>query len=217
MASEAVADLLKGLDDDLLGYISSVVEDMSENEKKNYVELSQVISPFLIDCGFADEEKSEELCKKIASKYFMIRIILCFNLHSLKFLVAFGGSGYVKGGLTSVDIEEAPELLNAPVRMIDNSGLQPVEATYGGAIISDRNDESVGGGASLHNPLFDIKHVPLTQKVIRRMKKENEQLQRMLKIEAALEAQRRAEMAQVKPFSYYLKTTAIPLLRSFSI
>ena len=115
--------------------------------------------------------------------------------------VAFGGSGYSKNGSNATELEESPILLMAPVRMIDTSGLQPLKATYGGAIISEHDDEALqskgGSTVSLHNALLDIKQVPLTQKDIRKLRKESEQLQRMLKIEAALEAQRRTEMAQV--------------------
>ena len=163
---------------------------MTEKERQNHLELSGAISPFLVDCGFcSDEEAADELCKKIA--------------------VAFGGSGYTKKGASTIDMDEVPVLLNSPVRMIDNSGLQQVKATYGGAIISDTDFSDVSSTTTaLHNAVLDIKQVAVTQKQIRRQRKESEALQRMLRIEAAMEAERRAEMAAARMAAIKASRTA---------
>ena len=181
-SSDEILNLyLKGLDDDLLEYIISVVDELSTDDKKNSSSLYDVIAPFLIDSGLADENSAQELCKKIS--------------------ISFGGSGYKPVQNSKYDSDaEVPMLLTAPIRMIDNNSinLQPTKATYGGAILGDSCVEDT-------NTMMDMSSVPTTQKQLRKMKKENEHLNRILKAEAAAEEQRRldllvARMAAIKVY-----------------
>ena len=174
-----LSNFIKGLDDDLLEYLVSAVEDMSIDERRNHQSIQEVISPFLVDSGTVDETGAEDLCKKIS--------------------IAFGGSGYKNSVLKNES--DAPLLLSAPVRMIDNSGLQPVKATYGGAILGDSTVED-------SNSLMDITNVPTTQKQVRKMRRENELVQRILRAEAVAEEARRLEiqaarMAAIKARNHY--------------
>ena len=190
---------LANLECDILEYVISVVEGMTENERKNHMILIEVIAPFLVDSGFSDETGSEDICKKLA--------------------VVFGGSGYCKSTL-SLPEEEAPTLLSAPIRMIETSGLQPVKATYGGAIIADTIGDieqgvavfsqlghSVGSTPS-HNANLDIKSVATGAKDLRRQRKESEKLSRILQAEAAAEAERRKEFAAARMAAIRASRTA---------
>ena len=77
---EVIQGHLKGLDDDLMSYIVSILEDMSLDERKSNETLQETISPFLLDSGFCDsEEDATTCCKKIS--------------------VSFGGSGYKSSGI----------------------------------------------------------------------------------------------------------------------
>jgi hypothetical protein len=90
-----VEPILSGLDADLLAYVVSVLDTMTEHERKNYLLLMETISPFLVDSGFSsDDTEAAEICKKIA--------------------IAFGGSGYGKSA-AAVEEEDGPALLAAPV------------------------------------------------------------------------------------------------------
>jgi hypothetical protein len=71
--------------------------------------------------------------------------------------------------------------------MIDNSKLQQTKATYGGALLGATSVEDSNG-------LMDITNVPTTQKQMRKMRRENEYLQRILRAEAAAEESRRQEL-----------------------
>eukprot|EP01041_Mallomonas_annulata_P013718 gene13718-29174_t len=168
--SSVLSTYIVGLDNDLFEYVTSVVEDMSAEERKNHNSLNEIISPFLVDSGIIDESGAEDLCRKIA--------------------VAFGGSGYktVPSNNKTIENDDIPILLSAPVRMMDiNSSLQTTKATYGGAILGDSAVED-------SNNLMDISVVPTTQKQMRRMRRDNEQLQRILRTEAAAEEIRRQEL-----------------------
>ena len=73
----------------------SVVDGMTDSERKNYLILKEVIVPFLVDSGFAEEAASEDICKKIAIK--------------------FGGSGYAKSTLSMPGVYRNPLLTFVPV------------------------------------------------------------------------------------------------------
>mmetsp|Transcript_9168 Transcript_9168/g.9238 ORF Transcript_9168/g.9238 Transcript_9168/m.9238 type:complete len:786 (+) Transcript_9168:135-2492(+) len=173
--SQVLSSYLQDLDPDLLDYVTSVVDDMSIDERKNHNTLQEIIAPFLIDSGIVDEIGAEDLCKKIA--------------------VSFGGSGY-KNALVITEEPETPILLSAPIRMIDHTLLQPIKSTYGGARLGDTSAEECNG-------LMDISALPTTQRQLRRMRRDNEQLQKILKAEAQAEEERRnillkARMAAIK-------------------
>lgn len=186
MSSFSIEDImkenLKGLDEDLLQYITLVVEEMSVDERKSQKALNEVISPFLIDSGLLDEDGSENCCKKIA--------------------VAFGGSGR-NTALPVVDNEQ-PALLNKAVRIMDQAGLNlPKVATYGGVITSEDDNK-----VSVSNISMDISTLPTTQKQLRKIRRENEQLQRILRLEAAAEAQRRNELLDARMNAIKVARTA---------
>lgn len=173
---------LKGLDEDLLLYITSVVEEMTIDERKNQKALNEIISPFLIDSGLLDEDGAEIVSKKIA--------------------VAFGGSG--RSTVSVVVNEEQPALLNKAIRISEQAGLNvPKVATYGGVITSE-DDTKV----SISNVAMDISTMPTTQKQLRKMRRENEQLQRMLRLEAAEEELRRKEFLEARMNAIKVARTA---------
>ena len=129
--------------------------------------------------GYADDEGSEKLCKDIS--------------------IAFGGSGYKNNPITAAD--DAPLLLSAPVRISDNApDLKNVKKTYGGAVIAgadDGSDPSPSGPLS-SNSLMDASAIPTTQKQLRKMRKENEVLQKILKAESLARSTAAAEMAAAR-------------------
>ena len=177
--SEIMSKSLTGLDSDLLEYVISVVENMSLDERRNSSCLQELIAPFLIDSELVDEAGAESLCRSIA--------------------VSFGGSGY-KSNLTSKvtdDKSDEPVLLGAPIRIIDSCYSQPQKATYGGAVMVDISYDDAKPTFS-SNTLIDISSVPVTQKQLRKQRRENEQLQRVLRAEQRAEEIRREEMAAAR-------------------
>ncbi len=67
--SHVLSQYLNDLDSDLLEYITSIVDDMSLDDRKNSVLLQEIISPFLIDSGIVNEIGAEDLCKKISVSF----------------------------------------------------------------------------------------------------------------------------------------------------
>jgi ABC-type glutathione transport system ATPase component len=129
--------------------------------------------------GYADEAGSEKLCKDIS--------------------ISFGGSGYKNSGILAVD--DAPLLLSAPVRISDKApDLKNQKRTYGGAVIAGADDGSdpSPSGALSSNSLMDVSAIPTTQKQLRKMRKENEVLQKILKAESLARATAAAEMAAAR-------------------
>ena len=190
MADEIISKILVGFDEDLLSYIISVVDGMTVDERKSFVELKQAIVPFLIDTGYVDSEPAaEEYCRKIA--------------------VANGGSGYTgktggsAGSSTSTSELEAPILLAAPVKIINQSGLQPVKQTYGGAVLIDANGSSDSGAAPsslsmVSNSQYDAAAIPSTQKQLRKMRKDNLQQNRAQLAEQRSRALEAEEMGRMR-------------------
>lgn len=163
---------LASLDEDILSYLISAVSDMSADEKKSSQSLQEVICPFLIDAGFSDnEDDANAVCKSIS--------------------VSFGGSGFKS--TTVIEEDTSPMLLAAPVKISENSEFIKVKKnTYGGAVLA-----TVGEGQlndNNHNTSMDAKFIPTTQKQVRKMRRENEQLSKILKVEAAKRAAAEAEM-----------------------
>ena len=162
---------LTGLDDDILSYLVSVVDNMSIEEKRSFQSLNEVVGPFLIDSGFStNDDEALARCKQLS--------------------VAFGGSGFKAA--TIVEDDEAPLLLAAPVKMIDNSDLKNKKNTYGGVVLSTAVDGPANDNS--HNTAMDAKVIPTTQKQIRKQRRENEQLQKILRLEAIKRAEAEAEM-----------------------
>ena len=167
---------LKSLDEDIMGYLISVVDGMSIDERKSSQALTEAIGPFLVDCGSVDsEEAAETLCKTIS--------------------VSFGGSGYK----TAVVAEEQHvALLSAPIKMIDRSGLkQNNKPTYGGTVISTLDEDGQFTEVN-HNSNLDATAIPTTQRQIRKNRKENERLQRILRAEELARFNAEAEMAAAR-------------------
>ena len=185
--------LLPGFDEELMGYISSMVEEMSIEEKRSHVQLNDVVGPFIIDTGYADEQGAMKICRDIS--------------------IAFGGSGYKSNSATLADgdVDDAPILLSAPVKIINNAPiLTNVKATYGGVVLADAADDSKAGGKTqiVSNSQLDIQSLPTTQKQLRRMRKENEQLQKILKAEASARAALAAELAAARMAAIKASRTA---------
>jgi len=174
---------LKGKFDDegVLDYLVSVIEGMTMDERRSSAVLSEVVSPFLIDAGLAsDESAAEAVCKTLS--------------------VSFGGSGYkssLAGGSAAAAVseaEDAPQLLSAPIKIIDQTNLRPKQQTYGGVVFAEAGDDNLSSiGASLSsNTVLESSAIPTTQKQLRKQRKENEVLNKILR----LEAQQRAQAAQ---------------------
>lgn len=183
---------LSGLDEDILTYLQSVIEDMSISERKSSQHLFDTISPFLIDAGFAaGEDECMEKCQIIA--------------------VAFGGSGYKGSGAAAVEVEDdAPLLLSAPVKLKDQSDLanirqlafemvsmdNPFESTLGQNSLIEIHDKR-GTSSNFADPM-DVKAIPTTQKEMRKQRKANEILQRILRTEALARAKAEAELSAAR-------------------
>lgn len=171
---------LANLDEDILSYIISVVDDLSLIEKKSAQTLQEIISPYLLDSNFVNtEEEANDICQKIS--------------------VQFGGSGLNNRNVT---VEEAlPILLSAPVKMNDLSTLKPVKKTYGGAILHEEDSgfSNVSGSVSLSsNTQYDSSSIPTTAKQMRRQKKVSEQLARAIFAENLLRAAQAAEQSKAR-------------------
>jgi hypothetical protein len=165
-----VASTLPGFDEDLVGYIVAVLEQMELDERQNSDILNEAIVPFIVDSEYASESDAVLLCRKIS--------------------VAFGGSGF-KSGKSQVK-DDAPELLSAPVRLQDT--IQPEKKTYGGVVFADVD----GSSEIASNSEYDAASVPKDLRSKRKIQKENEQLSRKLRLEAARDAERRIEMAAAR-------------------
>lgn len=181
--TEKLSQLLPNFDEDLLSYLVSVIEGMSIDERKNFAEIRQAVGPFLLDTAYAaNEAEADEYCRKIA--------------------VSNGGSGYAgKGAIAgSSGPLEAPILLSAPVKIIDNSGLLPVKQTYGGAVFTEISDNGVGAPAvaTSTNSVLDIGTVATTQKQLRKQRKDAAQMSKSVLAEKAARAAEQEEMARVR-------------------
>lgn len=164
---------LKGSFDDegILEYLCGVVEGMSLEEKRNSSVLFEVISPFLIDAGaVADASAAEVVCKSLS--------------------VAFGGSGYKKAASAVESEDDTPQLLATAVKIKDLAGLEPAKKTYGGAVFADAETGEVVDS----NTAYEGSAIPTTQKQLRKQRKENEALNKILRVEAQQRAEAAAEM-----------------------
>jgi ATP-binding cassette, subfamily F, member 1 len=157
---------------------------MTVSEKHNAAYISETLSPFLLDTEYCTNPQDiEKICRQL--------------------VIAFGGSGY-KPAAGSVshssaipshgDEDDLPQLLSAPMKIKEMAGLDQVKQTYGGVVMIDSNhpqDVST-------NEELDIRDVPINQRSKRKVKRENEQLARRLRIESALAAEQRQQMAAAR-------------------
>lgn len=165
-----VTSILPGFDEDLVGYIIALLDQMEVEERQNAEIVNEAIGPFIIDSEYGSINDAVLLCRKIS--------------------VAFGGSGFKGKGFVTDDT--LPELLSAPVRLKDS--IEPVKQTYGGVVFTDidnPNDVSA-------NSEFNVKEIPKDTRSKRKIQKENDQLARKLRLEAARDAERRIEMAAAR-------------------
>ena len=147
--------LLPGFEDEnVFEYLCSVIEGMSLEERRSGTVLSEVLSPFLVDSGYSDnEESANEICKKIS--------------------IEFGGSGYKKssGGTisnSSIESVESPQLLSAPLKIAEQSAsILNKKKTYGGAVLAkDSASVSSSDSSNRSNSAFDAGAIATTQKQI---------------------------------------------------
>lgn len=193
--TEALTSKLNGLDEDILNYLIAIVDGLSITERKTSHSLYENISPFLLDSGFAsDDDAAMTMCKDLA--------------------IAFGGSGYssaVKG--PEVDDDETPVLLSAPVKIRDNTEYMKGKQTFMDVTVFDSFGSQNApleyvdgaGNSSGSQPLMvngnqalDVKAIPTTQKEMRKQRKQNEQLNKILRMEALARAKAEQEMAQAR-------------------
>lgn len=184
--SEVLKTILTGLDEDILTFIVGVVEDMKPEERKSSSALGEVIVPFLVDSSFSEsEEHANEVVKKIAIK--------------------FGGSGYKSGGNSgsgnsTSNGDDAPLLLSAPVKIIDTvADVIKAKHTYGGAVLSGANSGGITTTLEeASNSQLSAAAIPVTQKQMRKMRKENELTNKILRAEAAARAEAEEEMKRAR-------------------
>ena len=172
-----VRSALHGLDDDILSYLVSTVDNMSPAERRSFDCLRELIEPFLLDTDFCDGPTATQICRQMT--------------------VAFGGSGYKSQTIE----DETPQLLSNPIKMIDRMDLIHAKATYGNYVVP--SDENGKPSFIPSNPPLDISNVSVTQRQARKMRKENEMLSKLLRQEQLRrerEAQelRAARMAAIK-------------------
>ena len=172
-----VRSALRGLDDDILSYLVSTIDNMSPAERRSFDCLHELMEPFLLDTEFCDSATVTQICRQMT--------------------VAFEGSGYKSQTIE----DEAPQLLSNPIKIIDRTDFNNVKATYGNYVVP--SDENMRPSVMLQNTPFEITQVPVTQRQARKMRKENEMLNKLLKQEQLRrerEAQelRAARMAAIK-------------------
>ncbi len=182
---------LSGLDEDILNYLIAIVDGLSISERKASQSLFDNISPFLLDSGFStDDDAAMSVCKDLA--------------------VAFGGSGYnyvVKG--PEADDDGSPVLLSAPVKIRDNTQYMKGKQTFMDVTVFDSvptnsygneyYEEKTSSEPMINgNQALDVKAIPTTQKELRKQRKANEQLNKILRMESLARAKAEQEMAQAR-------------------
>lgn len=183
---EIIEQILPNFNEDLLSYMISIFDEMSLVEKHNSSYIYEIISPFLLDTEYCTNDHDiEKICRQ--------------------FVQAFGGSGYkstssTHGPAGQKDIDhnkgndDTPQLLSAPIKIKEIAGLDQIKQTYGGVVLVDVNNPQ----EIVTNQELDIKDLPTTQRSKRKLKRENEQLARKLRIESALAAEQRQQMAAAR-------------------
>lgn len=184
------AKLPNELDEDIVSYLISIVEGMSLQERRSSEALHEVIGPFLQDSALGSDSAILDMCKEIS--------------------MAFGGSGYKSNGTVALGEEdEAPKLLSAPVKMSaqmefikPNSAFPDVCIAASNADIMERQLRAeLAASTSSQYAEQDAEHptaVVMTQRQLRKQRKANSALQRILRAEAEQRARAEAEMAAAR-------------------
>lgn len=162
---------LSFISEDILNYIEIIIIELSINEKQNILILKDILQPFLID--EINENEIENICRSIC--------------------VFYGGSGYSKSNIIK-EQEEQPKLLNNPIKIKEIANIElEIKQSYGGVILNnDLNNNNIS------NNSLDIKDIPINQRNKRKLKKDNDNLQRKIRIEAAILAEQRQQMAAAR-------------------
>lgn len=182
---------LQGLDEEILSYLQTIVEDLALTDRRSTQALYEAISPFLLDAGYStDEEQAKQKCREIA--------------------VAFGGSGFTMAIHGNQDSrgegDDLPVLLAAPVKMINQKDLlKPRDTSIDVRTLTQLNgeDEDEGQhsskrGAFIAPEPMNIKDVPVTQREMRKQRRANEQLQKLLRLEALARLKQEEELAAAR-------------------
>lgn len=178
-----LSNVLEGLEEDFLEYLIQAIDDMNNEDRKSVPMLKEIISPFLLDTGLvSSDEEATNKCQSIS--------------------IAFGGSGTLKSNNLSTNVtfnDESPSLLNQPVKIIDNSDLKSKPKTFGATFMASIGNNSMNpissniAALSINsNTKLEVSAIPTTQKQLRKLKKENEVLRKIMQQEA-LEREREAE------------------------
>ena len=61
---EVLADT--DIDDSILEYMASILEELTDEERRSSSTIEEMISPFLIDSDAVDEETAKEICSSIS-------------------------------------------------------------------------------------------------------------------------------------------------------
>lgn len=186
-ASEILKKHLTTLDEDIIEYLVGAVDGLSITEKKNSDTLYETIGPFLLDTGAYDsEEAAQDICKKIS--------------------IDFGGSGFNSSVKTDDFEVDTPVLLSAPKKMSDNVEFKkPNRQVFSDVTVLDSFELIPGldqkdrytGNSAIPDKL-DIKSVPTTQRELRKQRKANEQVMKILRAEALERARAEEEMAKAR-------------------
>jgi ATP-binding cassette subfamily F protein 3 len=171
---EVVATCLAGLDSDLLAYVSSIVDDMTQAQRRNALHINEAVSPFLLDSGY-DDDQTMDLCQKMA--------------------VMFGGSGSATSKLSATESADPPALLSAPVRMAERNhqAAMALARSIGAdtTIMHPGPSESSVGSNQASTSVQ-------TQKQLRKGRKDSMEQQRYLQEEAATAEALKKEMESAR-------------------
>lgn len=192
----AFTDLLTPLisDPDIVDYLVSSVESLAIEEKKNASAVRDIVGTFLVEGDYVkSEEEALFICQQIAQSY--------------------GGSGFKVGGKVETAIlnDDAPLLLSAPIKIIDSvvDVIKP-KHTYGGSHLSGEGAvDIIDGNPTVNsNSQYQAANIPITQKQIRKQRKENEALQKVLRHEAMVRKQQEDDLRAARMAAILASRTA---------
>ena len=65
--SNVLTKALPSFDDELLSYITTILEDWSLDDRRSVAMLKETVAPFIVDTGYADEAGADALSKRVDS------------------------------------------------------------------------------------------------------------------------------------------------------